>query len=66
MTRKQVVIRTDIHEEQFDVEVNGESIAHFCYDTHGSSGMQDARRLVKRLGLQFGFDVIEKDAADDA
>ncbi len=47
---------------QFDVEVNGESIARFSYDAHGSASMQDAKSLIERLGVAFGFEVVREDA----
>jgi hypothetical protein len=65
MTDKKVVIRTDGHEEQFDVEVNGKSIAHFSYDAHGSAAMQDARALIERLGVAFGFEVVREEAGGE-
>lgn len=65
MTKKQVVIRTDVHEERVDFEVNSESIASFSYDAHGSPGMQDARDLVRRLCKEFGIKVVEKEGDDE-
>jgi hypothetical protein len=65
MTDKKVVIRTDVHEERFDVEVAGESIARFSYDEHGSGGMKDARTLIERLGKTFGFEVAHEESVDD-
>jgi len=65
MSAKTVVLRTDVHEERLDVEVNGESIAHFSYDAHGSAGMQDARKLVERLGKELGFEVVHQEGDDE-
>ncbi|HDR9103677.1 hypothetical protein [Paraburkholderia sp. A3RO-2L] len=65
MAKKHVVIRTDVHEERVDFEVNGESIAHFSYDAHGSAGMQDARELVRRLCKEFDIKVVEEEGADE-
>jgi hypothetical protein len=65
MSAKTVVIRTDVHEERLDIEVNGESIGHFSYDAHGSAGMQDARELVERLGKELGFNVLHKEGDDE-
>jgi hypothetical protein len=66
MSAKKVVIRTDVHEERVDFEVDGESISSFSYDAHGSAGMQDARELVERLGKELGFEVVhEEGSADD-
>jgi hypothetical protein len=65
MSDKKVVIRTDVHEEHFDVEVAGESIARFSYDAHGSVGMLDAKTLIERLGKTFGFAVEHAESVGD-
>jgi hypothetical protein len=65
MSDKKVVIRTDVHEEHFDVEVAGESIARFSFDAHGSAGMLDAKTLVDRLGKAFGFEVAREEAGGE-
>lgn len=47
-------------EESFSIYVNGEEIASFNYDEHGSTTMDAVNQLVKRISEKTGIDLQEE------